>query len=102
MMKLVLSALIVMSVSKSFAYDLLNEKGCRAAVAVLAKKSITAVKADSYILPLSHVSITPGTYSQNFISLVQVDDSYYSIVSEGDFDCDYMQAVSVTKVHTRE
>ena len=102
-------ALTLVSVlsSASMAADLLNDHSyekegvsCYTLVLQLAAKTLPhALTADS-VVPLSHVSVTPGTYNQTFVSVVAVDENIYSIVSNGSYSCDSMTAVNFQKIVT--
>ena len=107
MKQFVALALISILSSTSMAFDLLNDRSyekegvtCYTLVTQLAAKTLpNSVTAES-LVPLSHVSITPGTFNQTFISIVAVDENVYSIVSNGSYSCDSMTALNFQQIVT--
>lgn len=97
---------LVMGMGLSASADLLNDStynqtpstSCYEAVYNAAYKYIPAAKRAENVVPVSHVTTTPGTYGQIFISLINVGSDYYTMVSEGEYSCDSMKVVSVQKV----
>jgi len=83
---------------KDHTYDQDVEKSCYEMVYNAAYKSIPATRSATNVVPMSHVTTTPGTYGQIFISLVNVNSDYYTMVSEGEYSCDHMKVISVQKV----
>lgn len=73
-------------------------KSCFDLVKAAALKAVPAAKKAAVVYPLSHISTTQGTYNQVFISVVNVDSDYYTMVSEGEYSCDNMTVVSVQKI----
>jgi|GEM_PF-6148022 hypothetical protein len=90
----------------AFAYDLLRDvsvvekegTSCEAMV----QSAVTKYTGNSHqVLVHSHISTTQGTYNQVFISVVSVDGSYYTMVSEGEFSCDNMLVVGFKTINLK-
>lgn len=74
-----------------------ENENCWNLVKNFAQQSIPGGK-EAVVVPLSHISITQGTYNQTFISVINVNDDYYTLVSDGSFSCDELSLVSVQKI----
>ncbi|WP_413290456.1 hypothetical protein [Bdellovibrio sp. HCB337] len=71
---------------------------CFQLVTEFARNVIPGAKNAEVVVPLSHVSITPGTYNQSFISVINVNDDYYTVTSSGEYSCDGLSLVGIQKI----
>jgi hypothetical protein len=71
---------------------------CFEMVQSFAKRTLPDAARAAVVVPLSHVSITQGTDNQTFVSVVNVNEDYYTVVSEGSYSCDYLNLVNFQKI----
>ncbi|MGE3610446.1 MAG: hypothetical protein AB7I27_12725 [Bacteriovoracaceae bacterium] len=76
------------------------EKDCEKAVTEFVKHHVKNAESAQVIYLYYHHSITQGTYNQTFISLLQIDEKLYSMVTHGDYDCDDLSLFNLQEIPT--
>jgi hypothetical protein len=74
-------------------------ESCSTMIHDLVRKSIPEAANATVVIPASHITTTQGTDLQVFVSIVDIENEYYTVVSSGSYSCDYLRLEAYQKLN---